>query len=180
MNPSEKPLSCMNSHSCCPSQDLNDPHLDYISRRKFIKVAGGSTLSVAALSGLSWSALAGSPLEEQFGMIRKALAVKPILVYSTPEYKHQLSWRSWGGIQTEKDENYSPPLDNEIQIYVCFSFPGHGRERKIMQPSHTPVPVCYIPRIDVACGYCKIPYTTRFFRKAQSHPLMAPNRSFRT
>ncbi|KPL14245.1 MAG: hypothetical protein AMS26_11480 [Bacteroides sp. SM23_62] len=31
------------------------------------------------------------------------MVVKPILVYSTPEYKHQSSWRSWGGIQTEKD-----------------------------------------------------------------------------
>ncbi len=84
----------MKSHSCCP----ND-----ISRRKFIKVAGGSTLSVVALSGLSWRALAGSKLEDTSGILRQALVVKPILVYSTPEYEHQSSWRSWGGIQTEKD-----------------------------------------------------------------------------
>ena len=93
----------MKSHFCCPSQDLHDPHPDHMNRRKFIRVAGGSALSVAALSGLSWSALAGSNLIEQTGLIRQALVVKPILVYSTPEYRHQTSWRSWGGIQTEKD-----------------------------------------------------------------------------
>ena len=78
MNTSEKPLSCIKSHSCCPSQDLNDPHSETMNRRKFIKVAGGSTLSVAALSGLSWSTIASSPLEEQFGIARKTLVVKPI------------------------------------------------------------------------------------------------------
>jgi len=103
MNSSKNSQYYMRSHNCCPSQNMDDPHSDYISRRKFIKVAGGSTLSVAALSGLSWSALAGSPLKEQFGIVRKTLVVKPILVYSTPKYKHQTSWRAWGGIQTEKD-----------------------------------------------------------------------------
>jgi len=93
----------MKSHFCCPSQDIPDSHSDYMSRRKFIKVAGGSTLSVAALSGLSWSAIAGTNLVEQTGIIRQSLLVKPILVYSTPEHRHQSSWRSWGGIQTEKD-----------------------------------------------------------------------------
>ncbi|NQT01373.1 MAG: sugar isomerase [Planctomycetes bacterium] len=31
------------------------------------------------------------------------MKVKPILVYSTPRRRHQSSWRSWGGIQTEQD-----------------------------------------------------------------------------
>jgi hypothetical protein len=95
MESSDKHYSPLNPHSCCPSNGL--------SRRKFIKVAGGSTLSVVALSGLSWQALASSNLEERTGIVRQALVVKPILVYSTPEYKHQSSWRSWGGIQTEQD-----------------------------------------------------------------------------
>ncbi len=56
-------------------------------------------------------------------------------------------------------QNYSPPLDNLLSKIRLISFPGHGRERKIMQPSHTTVPVCYNPGIDVACGYYKIPYT---------------------
>jgi hypothetical protein len=74
-----------------------------MSRRKFIKVAGGSTLTVAALSGLSWKALAGSGYYDDAGIVRQPLTVKPVLVYSTPEYRHQSSWRAWGGIQTEQD-----------------------------------------------------------------------------
>ena len=93
----------MKSHSCCPTHDYNGPLTNGLSRRKFIKMAGGSTLSVAALSGLSWSALAGSGRDEVYGIRRQPLLVKPILVYSTPEPKHQSSWRHWGGIQTEAD-----------------------------------------------------------------------------
>jgi len=74
-----------------------------MNRRRFIKVTGGTTLSVAALSGFSWSVLANSGLKEQIGLVRQPLVVKPILVYSTPEYKAQSSWRAWGGIQTEED-----------------------------------------------------------------------------
>ena len=90
-------------HSCCPSHAQNRISENHISRREFIKVAGGTTLSVATLSGLSWSVLASTGPKEQAGLIRQALVVKPILVYSAPEYQHQTSWRSWGGIQTEKD-----------------------------------------------------------------------------
>ncbi len=103
MKSSDKYFSPMKSHSCCPSHDENNPFSNGLSRRKFIKVAGGSTLSVVALSGLSWQALANTDLEEHTGIVRRALVVKPILVYSTPEYKHQSSWRAWGGIQTEQD-----------------------------------------------------------------------------
>lgn len=93
----------MKLHSCCPSNSQDHPFSNGLSRRKFIKVAGGSTLSIVALSGLSWSALAGTRLEEYAGIRRQPLLVKPILVYSTPEPKHQSSWRSWGGIQTQQD-----------------------------------------------------------------------------
>ena len=103
MNPTDKQNFSIRPHTCCPSHDQNHPGPDDISRRKFIKVTGGSALSVVTLSGLSWSALAGSGTEEYTGIIRKTLVVKPILVYSTPEYQHQSSWRSWGGIQTEND-----------------------------------------------------------------------------
>ncbi len=103
MDTSEKCYSGLIPHTCCPAHDHNHTHDDSMSRRKFIKVAGGSTLSVAALSGLSWSVLAGSVPEERTGIVRRALVVKPILVYTVPEYRHQSSWRSWGGIQTEED-----------------------------------------------------------------------------
>ncbi len=99
----DKHFESMEPHSCCPSHDHIGPGTNGLSRRKFIKVAGGSTLSVVALSGLSWSGLAGAGNEEYTGIRRKPLLVKPILVYSTPEPKHQSSWRSWGGIQTQQD-----------------------------------------------------------------------------
>ena len=90
-------------HTCCPAHGQNHTSENLISRRKFIKVAGGTTLSVATLSGLSWSVLASTGMKEHSGLIRQALVVKPILVYSAPEYRHQTSWRSWGGIQTDED-----------------------------------------------------------------------------
>jgi len=35
----------------------------------------------------------------------KELVVQPVLVYSIPQKKHQTSWRSWGGLQTEEQIN---------------------------------------------------------------------------
>jgi len=68
----------MNLHTCCPSHHEKNQFQHEISRRKFIKVAGGTTLSVAALSGLSWQALAGRDVEEYSGIRRQPLLVKPI------------------------------------------------------------------------------------------------------
>ena len=95
MKTSEPQSSGPGFHACCPGNS--------ITRREFIKVAGGTTLSMAALSGLSWSALANSGYREPGPLVRQSLVVKPILVYSAPEYRHQSSWRSWGGIQTDED-----------------------------------------------------------------------------
>ncbi|MEA3462952.1 MAG: sugar isomerase, partial [Bacteroidota bacterium] len=103
MKTSEPHLSGPKFHACCPAHDQTDATENSISRRKFIKVAGGTTLSVVALSGLSWPVLANTSLKEQSGIVRQPLLVKPILVYSAPEYRHQSSWRSWGGIQTDED-----------------------------------------------------------------------------
>jgi hypothetical protein len=103
MNSSNNHFFNVKPHSCCPSCHQNSLFNPGLSRRKFIKVAGGSTLSVVALSGLSWPAMAGSDFKENNRIKRQDLVVKPLLVYSTPEYKHQSSWRSWGGIQSEQD-----------------------------------------------------------------------------
>jgi hypothetical protein len=103
MESTDKHFSPVGPCSCCPSDDHNHLFSNGLSRRKFIKMTGGSTLSVVALSGLSWSALAATGLEEKSGMVRQSLVVKPVLVYSIPEPKHQSSWRNWGGIQTRQD-----------------------------------------------------------------------------
>ncbi len=89
--------------TCCPCNEFNDQFARGITRRKFIRVTGGTTFSIMALSGLSWSAFAPLQEEEQPGIRRKPLLVKPVLVYSTPVRQDQRSWRAWGGIQTEQD-----------------------------------------------------------------------------
>jgi hypothetical protein len=87
-------------HQCCPSGGSDLKNSEGVTRRDFIKTMGGSTLSVVALSGLTWPLLSGLVREESQGIIRRPLVVKPILVYDTPEYQFQTSWRSWGGIHT--------------------------------------------------------------------------------
>jgi hypothetical protein len=64
---------------------------------------GGSALLGVALTGLTWSAVSGAEAETETAPRRRALKVKPILVYDTPQRRPQTSWRSWGGIQTEQD-----------------------------------------------------------------------------
>ena len=75
-----------------------------ITRRAFLQGVGGAALVGVALAGCSWAVLS-APEMESGALVsrRRALKVKPILVYSTPRREHQTSWRSWGGIQTRAD-----------------------------------------------------------------------------
>jgi hypothetical protein len=68
-----------------------------------MKVAGTGALGTIALSGLSWSDLAGGKNAVRQAAERKPLIVKPILTYEVPERREKTSWRAWGGIQTEGD-----------------------------------------------------------------------------
>ena len=87
-------------HTCCPC--VGQDSTNGVSRRDFLQGVGSVALASAAITGLSWSAV--SAAEKGGGAPkRRALKVKPILVYSTPRRRHQSSWRSWGGIQTEQD-----------------------------------------------------------------------------
>jgi len=86
--------------TCCPCG--HDHSADGISRRGFLQGVGSVTLASAAITGLSWKAVSAAEQDKQ-ELERRALKVKPILVYSTPRRRHQTSWRSWGGIQTEDD-----------------------------------------------------------------------------
>lgn len=89
-------ISC----SCCGQHEHES---NEINRRKFIKVAGATTLGTVAMSGLSWASLVSEQTLQNTGIHRQPLVVKPILVYSTPTRREQTSWRNWGGIQTEQD-----------------------------------------------------------------------------
>jgi len=89
-------------HTCCP--DGHDHSAGGISRRGFLQGVSSVALASAAITGLSWSAVSAAERKgDEMALKRHPLKVKPILVYSTPRRRHQTSWRSWGGIQTEDD-----------------------------------------------------------------------------
>jgi len=96
-----------------------------VTRRDFIKTMGGSTFSVVALSGLTWTLLSGLNIEETYGIIRRPLVVKPLLVYDTPEHQFQTSWRSWGGIQTQQaaPEEIARITDELVKLRSQADFP---------------------------------------------------------
>jgi hypothetical protein len=88
---------------CCPSA-LGHPLVSSaFTRRTFLKGLGATALGSVALGGLSWKTLSASLAGETVGLPRAPLQVKPILVYNIPERRPQTSWRSWGGIQTQRD-----------------------------------------------------------------------------
>lgn len=89
--------------TCCPCGCGDHNSSDGFSRRTFLQGVGGATAFTAALTGLTWSAVAAAEAEGPAGPVRKPLVVKPILTYSTPSRRPQTSWRSWGGIQTQDD-----------------------------------------------------------------------------
>jgi hypothetical protein len=84
---------------CCPC-----PHHDHdaagMTRRTFL---GGAAATSAALSGLTWTSLAqADDADPPPAPPRKALKVKPILIYNTATPRPQTSWRNWGGIENEE------------------------------------------------------------------------------
>lgn len=87
--------------SCCNGHHHENP--PELSRRKFVKMTGTGALGTMAFSGLSWSALATGSPSQDFKPDRVPLVVKPVLSYEIPARRSQTSWRSWGGIQTEKN-----------------------------------------------------------------------------
>jgi len=87
---------------CCPN--MNTPIAGGpLTRRTFLKGMGATAIGGIALGGLSWPVLSAVEVEEEAGLQRLPLKVKPVLVYSTPSRKPQTSWRNWGGIQTQRD-----------------------------------------------------------------------------
>jgi hypothetical protein len=88
---------------CCGSSHGNQPN--EMSRRKFVQLTGTGALGTVALSGLSWAELINYSPADKYAPKRSTLVVKPVFIYEIPERRAQTSWRSWGGIQTEKDAN---------------------------------------------------------------------------
>jgi hypothetical protein len=74
-----------------------------MTRRRFVSLAGAGAIGTVTFSGLTWSSLLSEKPFEEYKTKRQPLVVKPILAYEVPTRRDQTSWRSWGGIQTEKD-----------------------------------------------------------------------------
>ena len=87
--------------TCCPCGHGHSA--SEITRRGFLQGMGGAAVLGTALVGMSWSVLSAAERQDEAGPKRRTLVVKPILLYSTPKPRPQSSWRSWGGIQNQKD-----------------------------------------------------------------------------
>lgn len=89
---------------CCPNCAANESTAKSgFSRRAFL---AGMTAGGALLANVSWSALTANGAEEDRFRImpppRKPLIVQPILVYDVPVRREKVSWRGWGGIDSEE------------------------------------------------------------------------------
>jgi len=88
--------------TCCPCGCGQEHPANGISRRGFLQGVGGTAMLGVALTGLTWSSVSAADAAEGTPQ-RRPLVVKPVLVYELPTRRPQTSWRSWGGIQTQKD-----------------------------------------------------------------------------
>ena len=118
---------------CCPHEGGKTARANTLTRRTFLKGVGATALSGVALSGLSWPLLSQEGTEEPL-LKRISLKVKPVLVYSTPERRHQTSWRAWGAIQTQRD------ADEEIVRIT-------GELKKLQREADFPVDFLPIARV---------------------------------
>ena len=87
--------SCCGGHHGEMSNDM--------TRRNFVRVTGTGALGAVVLPGISWSALVAEQTGERTVPQRRQLVVKPVLTCEVPVRRKQTSWRSWGGLQSEKD-----------------------------------------------------------------------------
>ena len=78
-------------NTCCPCGHQHSA--GEISRRGFLQGVSSVALASAAITGLSWSEVSAVQKSDTAPK-RRALKVKPILVYSIPKRRHQSSWRN--------------------------------------------------------------------------------------
>ena len=100
---------------CCPCSGSTLQGHAGVAWRDFL-IAGGLTVGGAALTDLTWSALAAEASGLAVPPQRTPLVVKPILSYFTWTRQEKTSWRSWGGIETEAQaEAEVPRIQAELE-----------------------------------------------------------------
>jgi hypothetical protein len=111
-------------YSCCNGYHGNIQN--EISRRRFVKITGTGALGTVALQGLSWAVLSAEQSPDELKIKRQPLIVKPLLTYEVPSRSTQTSWRSWGGIRTEKDaaEEMTRISDETRSLNTLADFPA--------------------------------------------------------
>jgi len=139
--------------TCCPCR--HDHSAGGISRRGFLQGVGGAAALGVALTGLSWSGVSAAEQKDSGQLKRRPLVVKPILVYSIPVRRHQSSWRSWGGIQTQKDadrelarirlelSNINSKADFPVQFLPPTGIKGSGELSTISDLNRADVYIIY-------------------------------------
>jgi hypothetical protein len=86
---------------------------------------GVTAFAGMALGKMSWPLPAAPEPESGHGLVRRPLKVKPVLSYEIPVRRHQTSWRSWGGIQTQSDvDEESVRIRTELEkLRAAADFP---------------------------------------------------------
>ncbi len=129
--------------TCCPCGCGEGHSTAGVSRRGFLQGVSGAGALGMALTGLTWSAVAtAAQTGSQSGPQRRALVVRPVLVYEIPKRRPQTSWRSWGGIQTQQDA--------EQELARIQKRTGRAQEGRRISPSSSPSPSASATRGDVA------------------------------
>jgi hypothetical protein len=100
MTPITDSAACRRHHCPCNAEASSLQ----VTRRELLQTCGLGVAS-AALTELSWPALAAQPAADQPGaeLRRCPLVVKPVFTYPLPTRQRQTSWRNWGGVQSQAD-----------------------------------------------------------------------------
>ena len=110
---------------CCPNEYPAGRARPGFSRRAFLKGMGATAVAGMSLGKFAWPLPLTEDIGPDSGLIRRPLKVKPVLAYEIPERRHQTSWRSWGGIQTQSDvEQESVRIRGELdKLRSAADFP---------------------------------------------------------
>lgn len=128
-----------------------------LNRREFMEVSALGIAGATSAFGATSQTTSTSDWNPNDPMIRTGdpLIVQPILLYSIAQRREQTSWRSWGGLHTEKDvdeevkrismelENLRNKADFELTIKPVIKVRNVAEAKKICSANDYDVPIVY-------------------------------------